>query len=116
MNSAFYTSNHNQMLRQEKHLPGFLTGHGFRVFLSILALALLVLYVVRLSTVSIKGYDISALQKEVKTLQEEQAKLQFEIAKNGSMQNIQSRLKSIQFVPVENPEFASLEAPIIAQR
>lgn len=115
MNSLLYT-NHSHMVKPEKRMPIFFLGHGFRVFLSIVVLVLLVLYVVRLSTVSIKGYDISALQKEIKTLQEEEAKLQFEIAKNGSMQNIQSRLKSVEFVPVENPDFASLDAPIIAQR
>ena len=115
MNYALYP-NHAQKMKQAKHSFDFLASNAFRIFLTILTLTLLVLYVVRLSTVSVKGYDISALQKEVKTLQDEQARLQFEIAKNGSMQNIQNRLKSIQFVPIEKPEFASLQSPIIAAR
>jgi hypothetical protein len=91
-------------------------SHPLRIFLTVLAFVLLVLYVVRLSTVSIKGYDISALQKEVNVLQSEQERLEFEIAKNGSMQSIQERLKNVPFVPVEQPEFASLGTPIIAHR
>jgi len=110
------SSDHAHKIKEDRNSLEFLATNSFRIFLTVLTLALLVVYVVRLSTVSVKGYDISALQKEVKTLQDEQARLQFEIARHGSMQNIQNRLKSIQFVPIEKPEFASLESPIIAAR
>lgn len=115
MNYAMYRDSKIQD-KKEHELPSFLVGPGFRIFLTILTLVLLVLYVVRLSTVSVKGYDISALQTQVKKLQEDDTKLQFEIAKNGSMQNIQDRLKGIPFVPAEKPEFASLIPPLIATR
>lgn len=115
MNYTVY-QNHTQNMKQEREFSRFFASYGLRIFLTVLAFALLILYVVRLSTVSIKGYDISALQKEVKVLASEQERLEFEIAKNGSMQNIQNRLKNGAFVPVEHPEFASLDAPIIAHR
>lgn len=115
MNYAMYSENRVHP-KNHREMPAFLSGNGFRIFLTVLTLVLLVLYVVRLSTVSVKGYDISALEKQVKTLQEDDRKLQFEIAKNGSMQNIQDRLRSGQFVPAEKPEFASLQPPAVAVR
>jgi hypothetical protein len=115
MNYSVY-QNHTKNIKQTRDFSAFFSSHGLRIFLTVLAFVLLILYVVRLSTVSIKGYDISALQKEVNVLQSEQERLEFEIAKNGSMQNIQARLKNATFVPVEQPEFASLDAPIIAHR
>jgi cell division protein FtsL len=113
MNYAMYSDN-RMNTSQTRRVSHLLSSHTFRVFLTIFTLILLIVYVVRLSTVSIKGYDISALQKQVKTLQDDDNKLQFEIAKNGSMQNIQERLKNVQFVPVEKPEFASLQPPVVA--
>ena len=115
MNYAMYHDNRISA-KQTREVPGFFAGNTFRVILTIVTLVLLGLYVARLSTVSIKGYDISALQPQVKTLQEEDSQLQFEIAKNGSMQNIQDRLKSVQFVPAEKPDFASLIPPVVAVR
>ncbi len=115
MNYAMYSENRIQQ-KNSREMPAFLSSNIFRIFLTVLAFGLLIFYVVRLSIVSVKGYDISALQKQVKVLQEEENKVQFEIAKNGSMQSIQDRLKSIEFVPVEKPEFASLQAPAVAVR
>jgi hypothetical protein len=92
----------------------FLMSIGFRIFLSILVLCLLGLYVARISVISVKGYDISNLEHQVKTLQEENQKIEFDIANKGSMQNIQARLQGIPFVPVEKPEY--VQAPIVAQR
>ncbi len=115
MNYTSYRDNH--MINKRTHeVPVFLASHGFRIFLTVLTLVLLIFYVVRLSTVSVKGYDIAALQKQVKSLQDDDNKIQFEIAKNGSMQSIQDRLKRVQFVPAEKPEFASLVPPIVAVR
>ncbi|OGH66407.1 MAG: hypothetical protein A3B90_00135 [Candidatus Magasanikbacteria bacterium RIFCSPHIGHO2_02_FULL_41_13] len=113
-----YATYHDNLIteKRKRELPPFLSSNIFRIFLTLLAFVLLILYVVRLSTVSVKGYDISALQKQVKILQDEENKLQFEIAKNGSMQSIQNRLKTVQFVPAEKPEFAVIAPPIVAVR
>lgn len=113
MNYAMYSDN-RMNAKHNKNVSALLSSHSFRIFLTILTFVLLIVYVMGLSRVSIKGYDISALQKQVKVLQEDDNKLQFEIAKNGSMQSIQGRLKNVQFVPVEKPEFASLQPPVVA--
>jgi len=115
MNYAMYSDN-RMTAKQTGNMSRLLSSQSFRIFLTALTFVLLIVYVVGLSTVSIKGYDISALQKQVKVLQDDDNKLQFEIAKNGSMQSIQGRLKNVQFVPVEKPEFASLQPPAVAVR
>lgn len=112
MNSVY----HQQLKSKATPMNEVFSSIGFRVFLTLLVVVLLVLYVVRLATVSVKGYDISSLQTQVNTLQEENQRLEFEIAKNASMQSIQTRLKRIQFVPAQNPEFATIKPPVIAQR
>ncbi len=115
MNYASYRDN-SMMTKRTREVPAFLSSHRFRIALTVVTFVLLVFYVARLSTVSVKGYDISALQKQVKSLQDDDNKLQFEIAKHGSMQSIQDRLKNVQFVPAEKPEFASLVPPVVAVR
>lgn len=113
-----YATYHDNLINEKRNheLPDFLSSNIVRIFLIILTFVLLIVYVMRLSTVSVKGYDISALQKQVKSLQDDNNKLQFEIAKNGSMQSIHDRLKSVQFVPAEKPEFAAITPPIVAVR
>ncbi len=113
MNSVY----HNNLIKQERmDYSKLFQSITFRVFLTILCLVLLVVYVVRISTISVKGYDISALQKQARELQDENQKLEFQIAQNASMQSIQQRLKTIQFVPADKTEFVNLAPPVIAKR
>lgn len=116
IHTTVYRENFRASSQARVEVANLLLSTSFRIVLILASLVLLVLYVAHLSTASVKGYDISALEKQVKTLQEENSKLEFEIAKLGSMQNIQERLRSIQFVQVEKPEFALIQSPIIAQR
>lgn len=113
MNSAY----HENLIKSERiDSSKIFQSMSFRIFLAVLCLVLLVLYVIRISTISVKGYDISALQKQARDLQDENQKLEFQIAQNASMQSIQQRLKTIQFVPADKTEFVNLAPPVIAKR
>lgn len=89
---------------------------AFRVFLSVFILVFGVLHVINLSTMSTKGYDMTALQKQITGLGRENQKLEFKIAKHSSMQNIQERLDSMNMVVVENVEYATLIGTVVARR
>lgn len=113
MNSAY----HENLIKHERiEYSKIFESIGFRIFLTILSLILLVVYVMRISTISVKGYDISALQKQSRELQDENQRLEFQIAQNSSMQNIQQRLKSIHFVSADKTEFVDINSPVIAKR
>ena len=96
-----------------KHL---LLSKAFKVCLSMLILAFTVLHVINLSAMSIKGYDLMALQKQITSLERENQKLEFKIAKYSSMQNIQERLDNMNMVAAENVEYVALMGTVVARR
>ncbi|MEK7624043.1 MAG: hypothetical protein AAB408_05305 [Patescibacteria group bacterium] len=85
------------------------------LLLAVLAVAA-ILYVAQISVVSTRGYDISALRKEIQTLETEQERLAVEIAKHSSITSVESRLAALNLVPVDRVDYLSAESIVVARR
>lgn len=75
-----------------------------------------VLYVLQTSAVSTKGYAINDFKKQIQTLEDENQKLEFEIATHRSIQSIEERLKTTQLVVADNIEYVTLVGSAVALR
>lgn len=104
------------MREKREKLQQFARGTSFRVGLIVLVVVLVVLDVMQTSTVSTKGYEISQLQQDIRELQQETGKLDYEIAKNRSMESIQARLGNLDLVEADTAEFLALADKQVAQR
>jgi len=56
------------------------------------------------------------LQKKIAELEKENQKLDFKVAKSGSMQSIQDRLGQLNLVAADNVEYAILVGSSVARR
>ena len=103
---------------REKHLAvkRLLLSVTFRAVLSSLTIICGVLYVVETSSVSTRGYDINALQKQIIELKQENQRVEFEVAKYRSMDSIQARLKNFNLVAADKPEYVTLPGSAVARR
>ncbi len=81
-----------------------------------LALTLLVMYVIQTSTLSTKGFDIAQLENHIRELEQENQRIDFQIAQQRSMQSIQTRLTTLGMIPAENPQYINLGSSIVARR
>ena len=89
---------------------------SFRVGLLFVICAVGVLYVLQVSAISSKGYEINELEKQLQNLKQENEQLEFSIATNRSMQSIQGRLKGLDLVVEGNPEYVVLAGTAVAKR
>lgn len=108
----------NYKTRREKNLAvkqWFLSTTSRFVLLLVVA-ALGVLYVVQTSSASTTGYQIRDLEKQIQSLDNENQKLEFEIATSRSMQSIQERLKTTDLVFADNVQYATLVGSAVALR
>lgn len=96
-----------------KHL---LLSNTFRICLSLFVVVFGVLHVINLSTMSTKGYDMTKLQKQITSLERENQKLEFKIAKYSSIQSIQERLDKMDMVAADNVEYAMIIGTSVARR
>lgn len=75
-----------------------------------------VLYLLRTSAVATNGYEINNLEKQVNALQEDNQKLELEIADNRSMKSIQERLNGMGLVVTDSMEYVTLISTAVARR
>lgn len=74
------------------------------------------LYVIETSAVSTTGYEITAIQKQINNLEQENQRLQFDIATHRSMKSIQERLRSLNLVAVADAEYINGSRMTVARR
>lgn len=89
---------------------------SFRLAVAISLLFFGILYVINISSMSTKGYDMTDLKKQITALERDNQKLEFNIAKNRSMQSIQDRLVGTDLVTAENIEYATVAGHTVARR
>ncbi len=75
-----------------------------------------VLYVLQTSSISAKGFAMSDLEQQIQTLENENQKVEFEIATHRSMKSIEQRLQSMNLVTVDNAQYATLTGNSVAMR
>ena len=91
-------------------------GMSWRTFF--LAAALLVfvavggsVYVREITSTAASGYDVSALERRLDTLREEEGRLELETAEFQSLRRIEERLLKLNLVPVDRLLFST---PLLA--
>ncbi|PIR78030.1 MAG: hypothetical protein COU28_03865 [Candidatus Magasanikbacteria bacterium CG10_big_fil_rev_8_21_14_0_10_36_16] len=106
-----------QTLREKKEaLNKLLFSTSFRVSVGIFVLIFGVLYILKTTSVSTKGYMISDLEKQVATLEYENRKMDVEVAKLKSMQSLQDRIASTDLVVVANVDYLNILDGSVAVR
>lgn len=106
-----------QTMRQKRlRLNQFIVGTGFRAGLLALTLVLMTCHVLKMSSVSTQGYQISKLQKQIQQLEDDKQKIDIDVAKLSSMTSIQERIQQMQMVPVEKPQYLTYHGSSVAQR
>lgn len=106
-----------QTLREKKEaLNKLLFSTSFRMSVGIFVLVFGVLYILKTTSVSTKGYIISDLEKQVATLEYENRKMDVEVAKLKSMQSLQERIASTDLVAVANVDYLNVLDGAVARR
>lgn len=75
-----------------------------------------IMYIVQTNSISTKGYEMSDLEKQITTLEQENQKLEFQIASNKSMKSIQSRLARMELVVADTYQYGSLVGTAMAMK
>ena len=89
---------------------------SFRIGLLGVIMVLLVLDVMQTAVISTKGYEISAYEKQILQLEQENRRLDVEISQYRSMSSIQERLESLGLVNTDAPEYVTLVGSTVARR
>ncbi len=74
------------------------------------------LYVFQVNTVTAQGYEISELNKKIKTLQETNRQIDVRIAQEQSLGRLSERLKVFNFVPADTITYIASGASVVAKR
>lgn len=69
-----------------------------KLCLSLFVVVLGVLYLVKTSSTSAVGFELTDLRKQAQTLEQENERLELEVANYSSMESIQQRLKGMDLV------------------
>jgi len=89
-------------------------GTTCRVLLIVLIAIFGIMYLLQTSSVSTKGYEISDLENQIRLLEEASQKIEFEIATQQSMKNIQQRLQDTELVVANDVEYITLMGSAVA--
>lgn len=74
------------------------------------------LYVFQVNTVTAKGYEVSELNKKIKTLHEDTRQLDVVIAQEQSLARLSDRLKPFNFVPADGITYVASGSAVVAKR
>lgn len=81
-------------------------------FLIIFSLA----YFWQVTSLSIKGFQIKDLDKQIQQLKKDSQKMELEITVEKSMMNVDERVKGLNLVAVQNVEYLNVVSPAVALR
>lgn len=101
-----------------KHATIFawIRGTAPRKFLAAAVLLFGFLYLFQTSSVSLQGYDITDMQKQVQTLERENQALDLRVAELRSMGSIQERLKNLHLVAATDVQYVNPPGMVVARR
>ena len=81
-------------------------------FLIIFSLA----YFWQVTSLSMKGFQIKNLDKQIQQLKKDSQKLELELTVEKSMMNVDERVKGLNLVAVKNVEYLNVISPAVALR
>lgn len=93
-----------------------LTGRACRISLALWIAVFGLLYVIEITNVSAKGYEISDLEKRITELANENRQLGVDIARFQSMRSIQERLPETGLVAAGRVQYASAGRAVVVKR
>lgn len=104
------------LLEQKQEVRHWFLGISFRCILFGLIVCFGFLYIVQITSVSTKGYEMSDTQKKIHELKKETKELEVQIAKHQSLQNIHERLKETNMVVATDVQYISLSDAVVVKR
>lgn len=108
--------NYQTMRQKRQAWQMMLLGSSCRFVLVFVIIFVGVLYVMQTSNLSARGYEIGDLQKQITLLEQDNQKLEYEIANQQSMKNLEQRVKKLNLVAVGDIEYAKLLGNEVAVR
>lgn len=104
-------------LRQKKEaVKRWFLGTACRFVFGALVVIFGVMYVAQTNAISTKGYTMQDIERQIQALEQENQKLEFEIANHRSMQSIQSRLSNLNLVATDSVKYVTLTGSAVARR
>jgi len=92
-----------QINRQKKEaLRVWLFSTSFRITLIVGIIVFSILYLLQMTALSTKSFNINDMQKQLTVLKHEDKKLTVQIAEYRSMKSLQTRLAKLDLVPVDH--------------
>ncbi len=74
------------------------------------------LYILETNAVSTKGYEISDLERQVESLQQEQQRVAVQIAQYQSMKSIEERMVGMNLVAAADVQYVNVVGTAVARR
>ena len=111
-----YQNQYKTMRERRIAIRQWLLSTSFRAVLVTVVALFGVMYVVQISSASTKGYEISDLNKQIQSLEQENQRLEFEVATHRSMKSIQERLQGTNLVVADDIQYVTLVGTAVAMR
>jgi cell division protein FtsL len=86
------------------------------IVLMLLCLFFAVGYVIKINTVSGRGYEMRHLEKEIKVLEHEMQRLEFNITTLASSKKLEERATQLGFVQPKDVRYVSVGATVVVKR
>ncbi len=110
-------SRKKQTIREKRQaILHWMLGTTCRILLCVITALVGILYVLQVNSISVKGYEISDLQKKIALLEQDRERLDVEIAQYRSMGSIHERVKSLDMVAVGNVTYITPVGTAVALR
>lgn len=109
------TSYHEQHTATRSRIRSYDTPL-MRTAMIICALVAVVMYVVQTSTLATRTFVIHDLETELRSLEQEQRRLDIQIAEARALRTVESRLAGTEFVETTQVAYLSTPGTIVAQR
>jgi hypothetical protein len=77
-----------------------------------MAVALLVIYIGTVNGVATAGFEVSNIEKEIAMLKKDRANLQLEVSAVGSLQRVETELRSLSLSPVTEIEYLNTASSV----
>lgn len=91
-------------------------GQMGRIGILAMSAILAILYLIQIGQVATTGYDITDLQKQARSLEQENERLEFRIAEYRSIKSIEERLARLNLVAADEVVYAAVPGGAVARR
>lgn len=101
--------------KTKRTFPGWIS-RVFGLGLLGMALATAVAYVLQVNRISERGFEVRALEQNIRELKENQSSLEADIRALESIANVSERVRTLGMVPATDAQFVAADAMAVASR